>query len=164
MDIGRSFSYILEDEDWWKKVLIGGLLTLIPIIGPFYGLGYLLEAIKNVISGREVPLPEALEALRACHDASGAEEPVVLGGYDPANISTSGLGMNTVNVNGWVSFSSPSESFTVTVCRPSSSMDGVHLTISGPSRCIPGGPSTRVIVSASPEGLSRSSSSATTVY
>jgi hypothetical protein len=61
MDIGRSFSYILEDEDWWKKVLIGGLLTLIPIVGPFYGIGYLLQAIKNVIAGREVPLPEALE-------------------------------------------------------------------------------------------------------
>ena len=63
MDIGRSFSYILEDEDWWKKILIGGLLTLIPVFGQFYGLGYLVIAIKNVIDGREVPLPEAMEDL-----------------------------------------------------------------------------------------------------
>lgn len=61
MDIGRSFSYVLEDEDWWKKILIGGLLTLIPVFGQFYGLGYLVVAIKNVIDGREVPLPEAVE-------------------------------------------------------------------------------------------------------
>ena len=37
MDIGRSFSYILEDEEWWKKILIGGLLTLIPVF-TFYFL------------------------------------------------------------------------------------------------------------------------------
>jgi hypothetical protein len=61
MDIGRSFSYITEDEDWWKQVLIGGLLTLIPVIGPLYGMGYMVQVIKNVIEGREVPLPDALE-------------------------------------------------------------------------------------------------------
>jgi hypothetical protein len=61
MDIGRSFSYITEDEEWWKQVLIGGLLTLIPVIGPFYALGYQVQAIKNAIRGREVPLPDALE-------------------------------------------------------------------------------------------------------
>jgi len=61
MDIGRSFSYITEDEDWWKQVLIGGLLTLIPVIGPFYALGYMVQAVKNVIEGRELPLPDALE-------------------------------------------------------------------------------------------------------
>ena len=61
MDIGRSFSYITEDKEWWKQVLIGGLLTLIPIIGPFYAMGYMVQAIKNVIQGREVPLPDALE-------------------------------------------------------------------------------------------------------
>jgi hypothetical protein len=61
MDIGRSFSYVTEDQEWWKKVLIGGLLTLIPIVGPFYALGYMLTALKNVIDGREIPLPEVLE-------------------------------------------------------------------------------------------------------
>jgi hypothetical protein len=61
MDISRSFSYITEDEDWWKQVLIGGLLTLIPVIGPFYAMGYMVQAVKNVIEGRELPLPDALE-------------------------------------------------------------------------------------------------------
>ena len=61
MDIGRSFTFVTEDQEWWKKVLIGGALTLIPIVGPFYGMGYMLVALKNVIDGRETPLPEALE-------------------------------------------------------------------------------------------------------
>ena len=58
MDIGRSFTYITEDQDWWKKVLLAGLISLIPIVGQLYILGYVLETLKNVIAGREVPLPE----------------------------------------------------------------------------------------------------------
>ena len=61
MDIGRSFTYITEDQEWWKKVLIGGLLSLIPIVGQFYLMGYVLATLKNVIDGREIPLPEPLE-------------------------------------------------------------------------------------------------------
>lgn len=58
MDIGRSFTYITEDQDWIKKVLLGGLISLIPIVGQLFILGYLLQVIQNVIAGREVPLPE----------------------------------------------------------------------------------------------------------
>ena len=61
MDIGRSFTYVLDDDEWWKKVLLGGLLSLIPIVGPLYAIGYVLEVISNVIGGRETPLPEAVE-------------------------------------------------------------------------------------------------------
>ena len=59
MNIGRSFSYITEDQDWIKKVLIAGLISLIPVVGQFYLMGYVLEALRNVIAGREVPLPDA---------------------------------------------------------------------------------------------------------
>jgi hypothetical protein len=58
MDIGRAFTYLTEDEDWIKKVLLGGVITLIPIVGAFFVMGYVLETIKNVIAGQEVPLPE----------------------------------------------------------------------------------------------------------
>ncbi|MBN1581773.1 MAG: DUF4013 domain-containing protein [Anaerolineae bacterium] len=61
MDVGRSFTYITEDEEWWKKVLIGGLLSLIPIVGPFYMMGYVLQVIQNVMAKQETPLPEVLE-------------------------------------------------------------------------------------------------------
>ena len=58
MDIGRSFTYITQDQDWVKKVLLGGVIMLIPVVGPFFALGYMLETMKNVIAGREIPLPE----------------------------------------------------------------------------------------------------------
>jgi hypothetical protein len=61
MDIGRSFSYVTEDENWVTKILLGGLISLIPFVGQFYLAGYALETLKNVIAGREVPLPEVTE-------------------------------------------------------------------------------------------------------
>lgn len=61
MDISRSLAYITDDEDWLKKLLIGGLLSLIPIVGPIWALGYATLVLKNIIEGRESPLPELTE-------------------------------------------------------------------------------------------------------
>jgi hypothetical protein len=58
MDVGRSFTYITEDQDWIKKVLLGGVIMLIPIAGPFFVFGYVLAVMKNVMAGQETPLPE----------------------------------------------------------------------------------------------------------
>ena len=58
MDIGKSLTYITQDQDWIKKILLGGVITLIPVVGPLFAFGYMLETMKNVIAGREVPLPE----------------------------------------------------------------------------------------------------------
>jgi hypothetical protein len=57
MDIGRSFTYMFEDQDWLKKILIGGVVNLIPIVN-FASTGYFIEAIRNTSEGRELPLPE----------------------------------------------------------------------------------------------------------
>jgi hypothetical protein len=57
MDIGKSFSYVFEDKDWVKKVAIGGLLTLVPIVN-FIPSGYGLRVLKNVSEAKERPLPE----------------------------------------------------------------------------------------------------------
>ena len=61
MDIARSFTYMTQDEDWVKKVLLGGVITLIPIVGQFFVLGYVLETMRNIIAGQEVPLPDISE-------------------------------------------------------------------------------------------------------
>ena len=108
MDIGRSFTYITEDEEWWKKLLVGGLLSIIP----FYGLGYMMVVLKNVIDGREVPLPVATEdiggkfvkglltavivaiymlpfiIISACAGGGSAAFPAVLDDQDTASIIT----------------------------------------------------------------------------
>jgi hypothetical protein len=56
MDIGKSFSFVFDDEDWLKLLIIGGLIFLIPIVN-FAGLGYLVQVIRNVRDGHERPLP-----------------------------------------------------------------------------------------------------------
>lgn len=57
IDLGRAFSFITDDEEWVTKILVGGLLLLIPIIGQFALLGYVFEVGRNVYHGSEQPLP-----------------------------------------------------------------------------------------------------------
>ncbi len=40
MDYGRSFAYMFKQPDVWKKILIGGLLLLVPVIGWLWVGGY----------------------------------------------------------------------------------------------------------------------------
>lgn len=56
MDIGKSIGYVFEDEGWLGKVLIGGLIGLVPIVNLAAG-GYALQALRNVAEGQERPLP-----------------------------------------------------------------------------------------------------------
>jgi hypothetical protein len=57
MNFGLSFSYIFDDEDWFKKLLFPALCMLIPVIGWMVAVGWALKAAKNVMDGVEKPLP-----------------------------------------------------------------------------------------------------------
>jgi hypothetical protein len=57
MDIGASLGFFTRDEKWLTKVLIGGIVSLIPIVN-FAVLGYALAVLKNVAEGQDVPLPD----------------------------------------------------------------------------------------------------------
>ena len=57
MDIGRAFKFMFDDESWITKILLGGILGLVPILN-FVVYGYQLEVVKNVAQGQELPLPE----------------------------------------------------------------------------------------------------------
>lgn len=57
MDIGKSFTYVLDDPQWIMKVLIGGVLLLIPIVN-LAVFGYALNTSKNVADGNPTPMPE----------------------------------------------------------------------------------------------------------
>jgi VanZ family protein len=57
LDIGRSFTHMFEDESWIMKIVIGGILLVIPIVN-FMALGYMLEALKRSADGVDIPLPE----------------------------------------------------------------------------------------------------------
>jgi len=57
MDFAKAFTYVFDDEQWVKKVLIGGILMLIPIVN-LVTVGYWLKVLKNVAEGATTPLPE----------------------------------------------------------------------------------------------------------
>lgn len=57
LDIGRSFTYMFEDESWIMKIVIGGILFFIPIVN-FMVLGYMVETLKRSADGMDTPLPE----------------------------------------------------------------------------------------------------------
>ena len=57
LDIGRSFTYMFEDESWIMKIVVGGILLFIPIVN-FMVLGYMVEALKRSADSVDVPLPE----------------------------------------------------------------------------------------------------------
>jgi hypothetical protein len=57
MDIGKSFSYPFEDEEWFTKFLLGAVVSAVPILN-FAWTGYTVDILKNVIDGVSKPLPE----------------------------------------------------------------------------------------------------------
>jgi len=57
MDIGKAFSYVISDKDWVKKVVIGGIVGIVPIANLIV-IGYGLRVLKNVAQDDPQPLPE----------------------------------------------------------------------------------------------------------
>lgn len=58
MDLGRGLTFVLDDPDWWRKLLIGGVIAFIPLAGIFIWLGYFRELYLRLWQGVELPLPE----------------------------------------------------------------------------------------------------------
>ncbi|MBO9322509.1 MAG: DUF4013 domain-containing protein [Roseiflexus sp.] len=57
MEIGKAFSFVTEDEQWITKVLIGGLIQFVPLLGTIAILGYSYRVALNVARGNPRPLP-----------------------------------------------------------------------------------------------------------
>ena len=57
MNFGLSFSYIFDDKDWFSKLLLPAVCMLIPVVGWMVALGWALKAARNVMDGKENPLP-----------------------------------------------------------------------------------------------------------
>ncbi|HOO56152.1 MAG TPA: DUF4013 domain-containing protein [bacterium] len=58
LDIGRSFTFVFKDPNWWKKCLLIGLISMIPVIGWLVIAGYFVELARNVAKGKDNPLPD----------------------------------------------------------------------------------------------------------
>lgn len=60
IDFGRPFTFVFDDPDWIRKVLVGGLMYLLSflLIGIFFVFGYCARLARNVAAGAARPLPE----------------------------------------------------------------------------------------------------------
>jgi len=60
VDFGRSFTFVTEDPEWVKKILIGGAFTLASalLVGVPFVLGYFARTLRNVVQGEPRPMPD----------------------------------------------------------------------------------------------------------
>ncbi|HJS17247.1 MAG TPA: DUF4013 domain-containing protein [Anaerolineales bacterium] len=56
MDIGKSFSYPFEDNQWLSKLGLGTVISMVPILN-FAMTGYMIEIVRNLMRGVQQPLP-----------------------------------------------------------------------------------------------------------
>ena len=59
-DFVRPLAFTFEDPEWIQKILLGGLFTLASclLVGIPFLYGYLARLTRNVIEGRQHPLPD----------------------------------------------------------------------------------------------------------
>jgi hypothetical protein len=58
MQFSEIFQFQFKDPDWIKKLLLAGLISLIPVVGGFFLMGWTLQITKKVINHEPVTLPE----------------------------------------------------------------------------------------------------------
>ncbi len=60
VDFGRSFTFVTEDPEWVKKILIGGAFSLACalLVGVPFVLGYFSRTLRNVVQGEPRPMPD----------------------------------------------------------------------------------------------------------
>lgn len=58
MDFVRAITYPFDDEEWLKKLGLGFLIALIPVVGVMTLYGWMLEITKRVKMNDPQPLPD----------------------------------------------------------------------------------------------------------
>ncbi len=60
IDFAQCLRFVIEDPEWIKKILIGGLFALLSplIVGAFFVAGYWARLLKRVAAGVARPLPD----------------------------------------------------------------------------------------------------------
>jgi hypothetical protein len=60
IDLGRAFTFVPQDPDWIKKVLIGGVFTLLAslVVGVFFIAGYWVRLLRRTVAGEARPMPD----------------------------------------------------------------------------------------------------------
>src|SRR4029077_21118784 len=62
--IADAFAWPFRDPQWLSKVLVMGLILIVPIVGPINGLGWMLAALDRLRAGEERLPPANFDHLR----------------------------------------------------------------------------------------------------
>lgn len=57
MDIGKSMTFVTEDEKWLEKLGLGALIAAVPVLN-FAWSGFMVDVMRNVAAGEARPLPD----------------------------------------------------------------------------------------------------------
>lgn len=57
MDFKKAFTFVFDDPDWFDKLIVPILVSLIPVVGSITLMGYVMRLIDNVAKGVPQPLP-----------------------------------------------------------------------------------------------------------
>jgi hypothetical protein len=57
MDIGKSITFVTEDEKWLEKLGLGALIAAVPVLN-FAWTGFMVDLMRNVATGEARPLPD----------------------------------------------------------------------------------------------------------
>lgn len=58
MDISKAFTFAQDDhEGWIAKILLGGVIFIIPLVGPIIVVGYMMRVAERVSTDHAEPLP-----------------------------------------------------------------------------------------------------------
>jgi len=57
MSIGKAIGFVFEDEQWISKLLLGTVISIIPLFGAAALTGYAIAVLRNVKAGSHRPLP-----------------------------------------------------------------------------------------------------------
>ena len=56
MDVGKAFTYQTEDSEWVTKLILGAVITFIPVVNLAWA-GYITAIQRNVVARNPQPLP-----------------------------------------------------------------------------------------------------------
>lgn len=57
MNSGEAIRFVFEDEEWVSKLLLGAVISIIPLFGGAAVMGYAIAVLRNVEAGSQQPLP-----------------------------------------------------------------------------------------------------------
>jgi len=57
MNVGEAVRFAFEDDQWIGKLLVGAVISLIPLFGGAALTGYAIAVLRNVEAGSQHPLP-----------------------------------------------------------------------------------------------------------